>query len=326
MNKYINTEEAHSSKNSIPSNAVAIYPQGESLDDFPVLKAFQQYVDAEQAKAHRRLMSVCVFFTIFIVLLVGVFVAILLTWRHDPTYQLTLNALANNNSQLQKQLFEQNQKLLSSIANNPPESSLSAKSELDKFMKELKAEMDAKIKSAVQVPQQSTIETPPSQQTNPSPSQIDFKAREEALAKREMEIKQQAEKLRKNEEKLRLEQERAKQIAEHRRKLYPEFFDENGVERTTPVQPKVKPLDDELAAEIEAIKQLNNSKKAQKGIKNNNKNNNNDDIDELNAILEDAGISGESEKKEEPKKKIEPDVLDLNVGNGDGTNWTIPLE
>jgi hypothetical protein len=97
-------------------------------------------------------MSVCAFFTVFIILLVGAFIAILLTWRHDPSYQLTLNALTQNNANLQKQLLEQtvlmNEKLLSNIANKPAETNKDNKDEFQKFKDELKAEMDAKIKSA----------------------------------------------------------------------------------------------------------------------------------------------------------------------------------
>ena len=35
-------------ENPAANNAVSIYGQ-EGLDDFPVLKAFQQYIDAEQS-------------------------------------------------------------------------------------------------------------------------------------------------------------------------------------------------------------------------------------------------------------------------------------
>ena len=36
-------------------NAVSVYGQTDGLDDFPVLKAFQQYIDSEQAKARKRM-------------------------------------------------------------------------------------------------------------------------------------------------------------------------------------------------------------------------------------------------------------------------------
>ena len=66
--------------NNIPpqANAVSLYGQADAMDDFPVLKAFQQYVDAEQAKAHKRLMTVCVFFTVVMTIVIAVFMFIIL--------------------------------------------------------------------------------------------------------------------------------------------------------------------------------------------------------------------------------------------------------
>ena len=50
---------------SIPPNAVSVYGQtADAMDEFPVLKAFQQYIDAEQAKARKRLISLGIFFAI----------------------------------------------------------------------------------------------------------------------------------------------------------------------------------------------------------------------------------------------------------------------
>lgn len=43
-----------------PRNAISIF--NEQQDDFPVLKAFQQYIDAEQNKARRRMLSLSIFF------------------------------------------------------------------------------------------------------------------------------------------------------------------------------------------------------------------------------------------------------------------------
>ena len=47
-------------ENPAASNAISIYGQ-EGLDDFPVLKAFQQYIDAEQSKSRKRMIMLCVF-------------------------------------------------------------------------------------------------------------------------------------------------------------------------------------------------------------------------------------------------------------------------
>jgi hypothetical protein len=62
----------------IPGNAVSIYTQNDAMDDFPVLKAFQQYIDAEHTKARKRLISLGIFFGIFTGVIISVFVALLM--------------------------------------------------------------------------------------------------------------------------------------------------------------------------------------------------------------------------------------------------------
>lgn len=58
-------------KNNPPAN-LSVYNEG-SGDDFPVLKAFQQYIDAEQAKARRRLLTVSVVFVFMLIVVIGIF-------------------------------------------------------------------------------------------------------------------------------------------------------------------------------------------------------------------------------------------------------------
>jgi len=58
-------------------NAVSVY-SNDGTDEFPVLKAFQQYIDAEQAKSRKRIMMLCVFFSFVLTVVIGVFVVLLL--------------------------------------------------------------------------------------------------------------------------------------------------------------------------------------------------------------------------------------------------------
>ena len=62
----------------IPENAVRLYGQSDAMDDFPVLKAFQQYIDAEQAKARKRMLILCVFFGALLPAVIAVFLVLLL--------------------------------------------------------------------------------------------------------------------------------------------------------------------------------------------------------------------------------------------------------
>ena len=65
-------------ESEIPSNAVSLYGQNaDALEDFPVLRAFQQYIDAEQSKARKRMVMLCSFFGFLMVAVIIVFVIIL---------------------------------------------------------------------------------------------------------------------------------------------------------------------------------------------------------------------------------------------------------
>ena len=64
-----------------PNTAVSVYSQ-DGMDDFPVLKAFQQYIDAEQAKARKRLVALGIFFGILTGAVIAVFVVMLASMSH----------------------------------------------------------------------------------------------------------------------------------------------------------------------------------------------------------------------------------------------------
>lgn len=71
----------------IPPTAVSLYSQDSGMDDFPVLKAFQQYIDSEQAKARKRVVSLGIFFMILTGAVIAVFV-VLLIGMSDRNQQL----------------------------------------------------------------------------------------------------------------------------------------------------------------------------------------------------------------------------------------------
>lgn len=63
-------------ENDMHQTAVSVYG-ADAMDDFPVLKAFQQYIDAEQARARKRLLALGVFFGILMLFVIAVFVVML---------------------------------------------------------------------------------------------------------------------------------------------------------------------------------------------------------------------------------------------------------
>ena len=56
---------------------ISIYGNQDGTEEFPVLKAFQQYIDAEQAKARRRLLTLGVFFGAVLTAVIVVFAIML---------------------------------------------------------------------------------------------------------------------------------------------------------------------------------------------------------------------------------------------------------
>ena len=75
------------------TRAMSVYGSGDALDDFPVLKAFQQYIDAEQAKARKRLLALGVFFGTLMLAVIAIFVVLLVN-------------VTNRNQQLNDRLVE----------------------------------------------------------------------------------------------------------------------------------------------------------------------------------------------------------------------------
>ena len=64
----------------IPEHAVSVYGQSDgAYEDFPVLKAFQQYIDSEQAKARKRMLLLCAFFGGLMFVVISVFVVLLIS-------------------------------------------------------------------------------------------------------------------------------------------------------------------------------------------------------------------------------------------------------
>ena len=88
---------------AVPPGAVSIYGQ-DAMDDFPVLRAFQKYIDAEQSKAHKRMTTLCLFFALVLTLVVAVFVVLLVSvGKRDNALN---DQLMQRNNELHDQLVQ----------------------------------------------------------------------------------------------------------------------------------------------------------------------------------------------------------------------------
>ena len=197
----------------IPENAVSIYGQSDAMDDFPVLKAFQQYIDSEQAKARKRMLMLGVFFGALMAVVIAVFLLLLLN-------------VSNRNQVLNDRLVEyamkERERMASPIVVQPQQQQqdnsaiLALTAKIEEMQKKL-AENRAKEEEARR---QAELEA--AKPKGPTPEELEIK-RLSALLAAEKE-KQAAEKARWDAEK---ERQRQIELEEYRRKHYPELYEKN---------------------------------------------------------------------------------------------------
>ena len=202
----------------IPRNAVSIYGQGDAMDDFPVLKAFQQYVDAEHAKAQKRMITLCIFFVVLMVAVIGVFMMLLMNISqrnsalNDQLFQFMLkdrdrqNVIVQSPGQqsdstalltLQKQLFDQQMKMM------------------EEAMKTRNAQF-----SAPPVPESPVTQSERAEFTSQKRAhERQVKSETDKLKKAQAELKAERERIAKEKERL-----HQKEIDLQRRKLYPDYY------------------------------------------------------------------------------------------------------
>lgn len=224
------------------NNAMSIYGPTDAMDDFPVLKAFQQYIDAEQSKAQKRMTTLCIFFAVILASVIGVFVVILMNVNqrnnslNDQLFQLMLKErdrtsavvvqpaatpqndaavkmMSETMAMLQKQMQDQQKQMAEQQLKFIEHQSKAAEAVMSAIAKQ-RADSNSSA-SATQVPHP------------PSPEQIAIERKNkqdrEKIEKATALLKAEREKLK--QEKANLKEQR---IELQRRRLYPDLYDENG--------------------------------------------------------------------------------------------------
>ena len=286
------------------ANAVSIY-NNDALDDFPVLKAFQQYVDAEHTKAQRRLLAVSAFFTMLIIVIIGVFLFVVMNIRKDPSSEATIKALTENNNALQRQMMEQSAKMneqlmaqLSASRNiSAPQPAINRQSEVTQAQLDSAVEM-AKLKADVEM-----AKLKAELEHLKKDSAKELKLREAQIAEQEKRLKAETEK------RLKVEEEMLKDALAAEKRLKAE-------------QEKHKAA----LAEERRLKEVIVKKPAKITPKE-------DDVDKF---LEELDVLLDEVEKGKPKNTVLPEVKappaeqvapekkpSLNLGD---SGWTIPLE
>ena len=279
----------------IPENAISIYGQNDATDDFPVLKAFQQYIDAEQAKARKRMLLLCAFFGGLMFVVISVFVVLLVS-------------VSSRNQMLNDRLVEYAMKDRYQRVDQPPATvdrqqpsqeaaailTLTTKLEdLQKKLAESQASAERAEKAAAEA----------AKPREPTPEELEI-ARLKVLLSTERE-KQAVER----------EKRRQAELEDYRRKHYPELYEkkEPVQEEEMPARRKTrvqrKSASDELLDEVDQI--LNESKAVSYF----------DDEDEA-APVKKAAPPSQPQPQPAPKKEFS---IPVDV-RGSSSRWSVPNE
>ena len=223
-------------------NAVSVYGQTDGMDDFPVLKAFQQYIDAEQAKARKRMVMLSVFFGVMIVVIIAVFAAMI----HSVSERnQTLN------DRLVDYVMKERDRQAESAARAAASVSAPSASEVT-----LKTMTDSLVAIQKELAEKKEVPT-----NVPSPQEIarkkQIQSEQDALASQRALLDAERKSLAEEREKL-----RQQEIEMHRRKLYPEYYQEkesatakpNKAANRTKRTLSLSQADiDEILAEVDAV-------------------------------------------------------------------------
>ena len=274
----MNTETNMSDMDAeIPENAVSVFGQANNMDDFPVLKAFQQYIDSEQAKARKRLLMLCAFFG-FTMVAVIVFFVILLLNASSRTQAI--------NDRLVEFAMKERDRAASPVVVQPQQDNnaviLSMSSRLEELQKKLadstlKAEQMAK--DAAEKARQEAMES--SKAKDPTPQELEIKRLKDLL---------EAEKAKASAEK---ERKRQEELEAYRRKHYPELYEDERVlrkPRSTTKSRRAARLQEELDDADDEIDEILNDVKAIRYF---------DDDD-------DEGEESVPKRQKKPKKTVTP--------------------
>jgi len=227
-----NDDNASLRDGGIPQRAVSLYGQNDGMDDFPVLKAFQQYIDAEQEKARKRILSLGIFFGLILLVVIAVFMVL-------------LYGINQRNQALGDRLFEYAMKdserrtAVETRQNDvPPTNNDAAITALSESLKALQKQIE---NNAVQ---QQTI-------AKATPKQEDIE-RERQIREEAEKIQREKEQLELDKKKLSAERERLHQleIENQRRKLYPELYEFNSNRPVRGTPSRTRQLTDEDIREI----------------------------------------------------------------------------
>lgn len=218
----------------INAGAVKVYENDDMSGEFPVLKAFQQYIADEQEKSRRRIIWICLFFSFLMTVVISVFV-ILLFFANSRNQTL--------NDRLFDLVTDDGRKKNEMVLRENPN-----KAELESFAKKLED-----LKTAIaedRARQQVKAEAYTSAKASPESDAVPRKTVEA------LEIERLKALLAIEKEKASLEREKQRQaeLEAYRRKQYPELYEPKSVRTNLKTsRTETERESEEADKEIEAI-------------------------------------------------------------------------
>lgn len=271
-------------------NAVSLYGQGDAMDDFPVLKAFQQYIDSEQAKARKRLISLGIFFGILMGAVIAVFLVLLFN-------------INERNQTLNDRLveFAMKERQQAPVVVQPPVQQdntalLSLTSKLEELQKKLN-ESERKAEAAERAQKEAAAAVASALAPKaPSPQEIEI-----ARLKAQLEAQKEA-----------VAAEKAKQreaeLEAYRRKHYPECYAPRKQIRPAPVnvdESEVDDLEDEVP--VRRVKRRKTNPDAVlKGKAIKYFDDEEDEVPEVKAPVQPEPVESKTTPPSQPVKQVEP--------------------
>lgn len=220
-------EEIPNSKEvSSRTTAVSVFDQANAMNDFPVLKAFQEYIDAEQARSRKRMLWLSIFFIVLLVVVVVTFSMFMATVINRD--QLNLSMIATRNQELSDKLLD-----IALRERVPTAQPVVNVQQPVPMVQQHSSDQTALLKPMLDRLEQLAAkfgQPRDQQQSTSAVAAQSAQARESAETRRlrqdQDEIRRQREAVAAERKKLKEEQERLhqEQVERHRRRLYPEYY------------------------------------------------------------------------------------------------------
>lgn len=213
------------------ATAVSVYEQSNGMNDFPVLKAFQEYIEAEQTRARKRMLGLSIFFVVLLVVVVVTFSVIMAAVINRD--QQSLSTIATRNQELSDKLLdialrERGQQPVinvgqpAPVAVSAPHGSPASPADNAAALQPVLERLE-KLATSLNKPQPQIPAPPvaaPAPQLTPVDPGLVAEQRQQAEIRRQREaIAAERAKIKAAQEQLRIEQ-----VEQHRRRLYPEYY------------------------------------------------------------------------------------------------------